>query len=38
MLEDELTPILVDDDIKQLVIVYSAEQQGLARKLRSQNR
>ena len=38
MLEDELTSILVDDDIKQLVIVDSAEQQGLARKLRSQNR
>jgi|BarGraNGADG00212_2_1021979.scaffolds.fasta_scaffold03025_5 Protein of unknown function (DUF1638) len=38
MLEDELTSILVDDDIKQLIIVDSAEQQGLARKLRSQNR
>ncbi|MGD0170963.1 MAG: hypothetical protein ABSB81_02375 [Halobacteriota archaeon] len=38
MLEDGLTSILVDDDIKQLVIVDSAEQQELARKLRSQNR
>jgi len=39
MLEDELTSILAnDDDIKQLVIVDSTEEQGLARKLRSQNR
>ena len=38
MLEDELTSILTDDDIKQLIIVDSEEQQGLARKLRSQNR
>jgi Protein of unknown function (DUF1638) len=38
MLEDELTSILVDDDIKQLIIVDNTEEQGLARKLRSQNR
>lgn len=39
MLEDELTSILADDDdVKQLVIVDSTEQQELARKLRSQNR
>ncbi len=39
MLEDELTSILADDDdVQQLVIVDSAEQQELARKLRSQNR
>jgi hypothetical protein len=39
MLEDELTFILADDDdVKQLVIVDSTEQQELARKLRSQNR
>jgi hypothetical protein len=38
MLEDELTSILADGDIKQLIIVDSAEQQELARKLRSQNR
>jgi len=39
MLEDELTSVLADDDdIKQLVIVDSTEQQELARKLRSQNR
>ncbi len=38
MLEDELTSILADDDIKQLIIVDNAEQQELARKLRSQNR
>ena len=36
MLEDELTSILADDDdVKQLVIVDSTEQQELARKLRS---
>lgn len=38
MLEDELTSILADGDIRQLIIVDSAEQQQLARKLRSQNR
>ncbi len=38
MLEDELTSILADRDIKQLIIVDSSEQQELARKLRSQNR
>ncbi|MGZ4919721.1 MAG: DUF1638 domain-containing protein [Halobacteriota archaeon] len=38
MLEDELTSILADQDIKQLIIVDSTEQQELARKLRSQNR
>ena len=38
MLEDELTSILADRDIKQLIIVDTAEQQELARKLRSQNR
>ncbi|MGZ4893735.1 MAG: DUF1638 domain-containing protein [Halobacteriota archaeon] len=38
MLEDELTSILADEDIRQLIIVDSAEQQQLARKLRSQNR
>lgn len=38
MLEDELTSILADRDIKQLVLVDTAEQHGLARKLRSQNR
>jgi len=39
MLEDELTSILADDDnVKQLVIVDSTEQQELARKLQSQNR
>src|SRR5674536_110970 len=38
MLEDELTSILADGDIKQLIIVDSAEQQELARKLRLQNR
>jgi hypothetical protein len=39
MLEDELTSVLADDDdIKQLIIVDSTEQQELARKLRSQNR
>jgi hypothetical protein len=39
MLEDELTSILAnDDDVKQLVIVDSPEQQELARKLQSQNR
>lgn len=38
MLEDELTSILVDTDIKQLILVDSREQQELARKLRSQNR
>jgi hypothetical protein len=38
MLEDELTSILVDNDIKQLIIVDNTEEQGLARKLRSQNR
>jgi len=29
MLQDELPSILVDDDIKQLIIVDSAEQRGL---------
>ncbi|MGZ4935708.1 MAG: DUF1638 domain-containing protein [Halobacteriota archaeon] len=39
MLEDELTSILADDgDVKQLIVVDSVEQQGLARKLRSHNR
>lgn len=38
MLEDELTSILTDSDIKQLIVVDSAEQDSLARKLRSQNR
>src|SRR5674536_382044 len=39
MLEDELTSILANDDnVKQLVIVDSTEQQELARKLRSENR
>ncbi len=38
MLEDELTSILADKDIRQLVIIDSSEQQELARKLRSQNR
>lgn len=38
MLEDELTSILADGDIKQLIIVDSAEQQELERKLRLQNR
>jgi hypothetical protein len=38
MLEDELTSILIDDEIKQLILIDSEEEQGLARKLRSQNR
>ncbi len=38
MLEDELTSILADTDIKQLIIVDGSEQQELVRKLRSQNR
>ncbi len=38
MLEDELTSILADEDITQLIIVDSPEQRELARKLRSQNR
>lgn len=38
MLEDELTSILADQDIKRLIIVDSSDQWELARKLRSQNR
>ncbi len=38
MLEDELTSILADEDIKQLIVVDSSEQHELARKLRSQRR
>ena len=38
MLEDELTSILADEDIMQLIIVDSTEELELARKLRSQNR
>ena len=38
MLEDELTSILLDDEIKQLVVTDGEEAQGLSRKLRSQNR
>ncbi len=38
MLEDELTSILADTDIGQLIVIDSSEQHELARKLRSQNR
>ena len=39
MLEDELTHMLAEDkELKHLIVIDTPESQGLARKLRAQNR